>query len=316
MATLYQLLAAVQAQTEVVTSGLSISQVPIQVQVGTHWPPMRTLQQVVKLNPPGALVSVFDRKVSKDSTRWIPSTSVLTSTPATLSSSPTSQIIPAGSSGVITITGPVSAGDAISLVVSSYRAALGNPGDGTVAFTPSIGEVVSPPPTASAADVATQLAAAVAGDPAGSVQLVQVTASGTTLIVTNTSPASVVVQTYTGNGGSKLTEIARRERDVQVTIWAPSDEILQTVSDPVEDMIAQIETFRGHTGEYTAGLALADGTYARVRMLNDFLIDDAVLSDTYRRDFIFCMDYGVTTQDNLYSVLSMTTAFNTGYQPS
>lgn len=313
MATLHQILSAVQGQISLVTSSIVCQQNPVQVLVGLHWPPVRTIQQAVKLNPPSALISVFDRKSSHDSTRWIPSVSAITAVAATLSSSPTTQNIPAGGSGSLTIAGPVTAGDAVSLAVFSGTVALGASGDGTVSYIPTRAVVVSPVVTNSASDVAGQLVAAVAADPSGTGQWVQAVQSGSTVQLTNLTASTIVVSSYTGNGGTQVTEIARRRRDIQLTVWAAADEILSAVGDPIEDMISQIETFRGHAGEYTAGLVLQDGTAARIHSINDFLVDDAVLSDMYRRDFIFSADYGITTTDNLYSVLVPVQTSQIGY---
>jgi hypothetical protein len=110
-----------------------------------------------------------------------------------------------------------------------------------------------------------------------------------------------------------LTEIARRKRLIQVAVWAPSPEIRDIVCDPIEVMIAQIETFRGQVGEFTGGLVLADGSSSRVQFVNDMLLDDPVLSDAYRRDLIFSIDYGITTVDALYSVLAPIITYNTSY---
>lgn len=306
MATLHQLLAAVQGQISLVTTGVSYQQIPIQVDVGIHWPPVRTLQTMVKMRPPGALISVFDRKSAHDSTRWIPSVSAITVNPTTLTAAPARQIIPAGGKGVITVAAPVSPGDAMALVLHSYGPLVAPNGS---PVSTSLSEVISPDTTASSSDVAALMAAAVAADPAGPIGWATVTASGPVLTITNTSTFAFFATVNTGSGGSQITEIARRMRDIQITIWAPNDEIGNVVADPVESMIAQIETFRGRTGEYNAGLALQDGTFARVRMVNDFMLDDAVLSDAYRRDMIFSADYGVTTQDQLFSILSQSSAY-------
>lgn len=312
MATLQQILGAVQGQISLVTTGLSYQQLPIQVQVGLHWPPVRTIQQITKMTPPGALVSVFDRKSSHDSTRWIPSVSVISAVSGTLYTSPTFQNIGPASAGSLTIVGPVTVGDAVSLVLFMGAVLSGATGDGSVSLAPHRAVVISPPATASASDVAVLLASAVNSDP-GTGQWVLAAAVGSTVVVSNITANTVVVSSHTGNGGTQVTEIARRKRDIQVTVWAPAEEILPVVGDPIEDLIAQIETFRGHVGEYTAGLALPDGTAARIHSTNDFLVDDAVLSDVYRRDFIFSADYGITTVDNLYSVLAPINSLSTGY---
>lgn len=316
MASLHQLLAAVQGQVSLVTSHVSYNQIPIEVQVGIRWPPVHTLQQMVKMRPPGALISVFDRKSAHDSTRWIPSIVAMTVLPSTLMAAPQSQTIPPGATGTITITGPVSPGDAISLVLVS-RSSSTLAVDNATLFSPTsvLVEIISPLSTASASDVAAQMAAAVAADSVGPGLWSTVTASGPVLSITNTTGSFINVTSNTGSGATQTTEIARRKRDIQITMWAPNDEIGNVVADPVERMIAQIETFGGESGEYTAGLALSDGSSARVQMVNDFMTDDAVLSDTYRRDMILSADYGVTTIDALYTVLAQVNSYNLGYNP-
>lgn len=317
MANLHQVLGAFQQQLVIVTTGLSVAQLPLRVEVGVHWPPIRTLQYLVKLHPPGGIISVFDRKSAHDSTRWIPSVSVITSTPPTLVSSPSTQNVPPGGSGTVTVSGPVTAGDALSLFMqSAYVMSQQDQGDGTQIFTNLVSQVVSPPATASPPDVVSQMVAAVAANPTGPATWATVTGSGSVITVVNNTQRTFSLQSYTGNGGTQITEIARRIRQIQITVWAPTSELINVISNPVEDMIAQIETFRGRFGEYAAGLTFEDGTTGWVKQVNDFLVDDSVLSDLYRHDFIVSVDYGVTTVDNLYSVLVPVESLQPGYHLS
>jgi hypothetical protein len=315
MATLHQLLAAVQGQVDIACTGLSVFDAGIIVETGLDWPPMNTLMNNVKLKPPTALVSIFDHKYAHDSTRWAPSAIALTIVPATIVSAPSQQLLPPGATATVTVGGTVTPGDAISLLAFTRFSLAVSPADGTVVDTPGRAVVYLAQPTDSAAQVAAGLAGQVATDPNGSgiAQWISVSVAGPVVSVTNLLQQVITVESYTGNGGTLTTEIGRRLRQVQVTVWAASTEIRDVVGDPIEAMIAQMEVFRGDQGQFSSGLPLADGSSARIMTVNDFLLDDPTLSDTYRRDFILSADYPVTVQDKLYAVLAPILSYNLSY---
>ena len=310
MASLHQLLAAVQQQVIPVTSGLAVFDSPLRVQVGIDWPPVRTIQQVCKKAPPTCLISIFDRRSSHDSTRWASSVVAQTITTATLTSSPTYQPIPPGGSAQLTLGGTITSGDAVSVIVSTRKHMADYPGDKSnlqLGIVDNAGAVVySTNATDRVIDAAANLAAQINGANIG----ITATASGTVLTITNNQAFEVALNSYTGNGGTNVVEIGRRTRQVQITCWTASTEHRDTVGDPIESLIAQLEFFQGN---FQSGLPLQDGTTARIMPVNDFYVDDATLSDTYRRDFIISADYSVTTTDKLYSVLAPILAYNLDY---
>ena len=311
MATLRQLLVSVQQQVQTATTGLQIFDSPLRVQVGLDWPPVRTLQGIVKMAPPTALVSVYDRKTGHDSTRWIPTVTALTAVTATTTSSPSQQNLAAYTTCQLTISGPCTVGDAVSLVVyNPQQRALQDPGDGSYTVSPTAAIVANAAAGATPATLAAALAASAAGG--GLAAPVAVAVSGATLTITSQTSGPLVISSYTGNGGTTLTEIARRVRDVQLSIWAPTTEVRDAAANPIEALLAQIETFRGPSGAFQTGLPLGDGSFGTVRHKNDFIIDDPTISDLYRRDFIFSVDYPVTVLDNLYSVLAPILQYNVG----
>jgi hypothetical protein len=48
---------------------------------------------------------------------------------------------------------------------------------------------------------------------------------------------------------------------------------------------------------------MADGSFGQFYYNNDLYIEDGSIQDLYRRDFHVSVDYAVTTNDELYSVL-------------
>lgn len=298
MATHRQVLAALQQQTATATTGLSVGATTLQVEVGIGWPPTRTLQALTKMSPPGALISVFDTKSSRDTTRWSPGAVASTIVTATLTSSPTSQTLPAGGTATITLANTPTIGDAVSLYVGPLRTTAA----ASTTLVNAAGVVVSAGAGATPATMAAALAAAATADTTLP-GLVTVTASGSTVTVTSATASALTVSTATGNGGTVTRELTRRRRDVRLSVWAPTIEIRDVVGAAVETMVAQIEMFLGSTGQFASGLPFADGSSGRVMAMNDYQIDDPVLSDLYRYDNIVSIDYPITNVDVLYAVL-------------
>jgi len=106
----------------------------------------------------------------------------------------------------------------------------------------------------------------------------------------------ITVQANVGNGGTVQMEIGRRKRHFQVVIWARTPDDRNTVADPVEALIASLEA--------NFGLTFPDGTMGRLTFSGDTQHDEATLSDTFRRDLLTCVDYGITVTDQTYAVLA------------
>lgn len=322
MASLHTVLAAMQSQISAVTGALASPS----VRVGIDWPSTKTLMQNVRGGT--ALVTVFDRHSARDTTRWPPLALSETVVNATLTATVSNSTIAGGGTQTIALGGSVTAGDAVSCVLGapvplpgplsgSGGGALYGSGGGALSgnFVDSIqlptwAAIVTGGATDTPASMATKLAAAVNAD---SILSTWVTASAAGSAVTLTSllaSATLKLASNVGNGAAQITEVGRRAREISVHIWARSIEDRDTVGDPIEAMLAQMEV---GWGAYPQGLAFPDGTGGRVVVMNDFLLDDATPSDTYRRDFMLSVEYPVTVTDNLYAVLAQITQTQPGY---
>ena len=293
MATLYGVLRAIQAQISAVTVGL-ISRSPdtpgqmLTVFTGIYWPSEKTLQDNVrKTHPdtggPTALITIYDRGLAADATRWKPSTVSNTILPATMTVALSQTNIPALGSATLTFTGPLSIGDAVGIVLGTQLLGL---------------EAVVP--IAVAGDTTTTMAAkAVAlfmADPFLAA-MATATAVGPVLTLTSLSASTFTrVAVHVGNNGIRTRELGRRRRHFQIVIWARTPDDRSTVGDPIEALIAGLES--------DFGLTFADGTLGRMTFTGDTEHDQAVLSDTLRRDFMVVVDYGITVTDTTYSILA------------
>jgi len=329
--TIGAVLGAMQAQVSLVMAPL----VGIDVQVGTDWPSVKVLMENVRGQ--SALVTVYDRKMGRNSTRWKPIGLGDTLIPATLTTAISNGTIPGGGSATITLGGTVTPGDAVSCVLSAWSRfntdATAVTGENPIA-TPTWAQIVTGGPGDTPSTMAAALCTAINADSllskwviaqvAGPVitlysLLTVVGADGGGPILTDPSglpisldgPTTTLrLQSYAGNGGTRLTEIGRRNRELQITAWAPTIEIRDQVAGALELMIQQMEL--GWT-QYPSGLPFQDGTSGRIMMLNDFFLDDATPSDTYRYDLLCNADYPVTEVDGLYAVLAGVVQYQVGY---
>ena len=289
MATVYQVLSAVSQMVQMATEALPAARGGIlNVQVGIDWPSTRVLQQAVKGG--NAIVAVFDRKLTRNTTRWIPTVIGETLTLATLTTAASSSIL-ANGSGTITLGGSVTVGDAVSCVLMNGTAQQA--------------VIVSGFSTDTPATMAAKLAAAINADPVLATW-VSATVSGSVVTVQSLGP-SLTMFSSTGNNGSAIIEIGRRLREIQIACWASTVEDRNLLAGQIDTLLSTIEAM---IGPYQAGLVLADGTSGYLKIGSDYQLDDATLSDAYRHDFMLSVDHGVTTQDALYSVLAPIIQYN------
>lgn len=307
MATLYTVLCAIQAQISGATQGLTSSSpdttgLPLTVEVGLYWPTAKALHNNVrKGNAPGgvgpsALVTVYDRGLSADSTRWLPAIvgNTVTGASMTVAMVPSSGTILPGQSCALTFAGPVSVGDAAGVVLTA--------GIGTSEAVVPIA-VAGDTPTTMAAKLAAMLALTGPIPPwllvTDSQLPTWITATAAGPVVTITSllaGGAIALAVNVGNGGKQIVEIGRRKRHFQIVVWCRTPDDRNTVSDPIEALIAGMEA--------DFGLTFPDGTLGRLTFTGDMMHDEATLSDTMRRDFMVCVDYGVTTTNVTYAVLA------------
>lgn len=288
MATATQVLGAMQQQISLVTTGLGLN-----VAVGTDFPPIKVLMSAVQKST--AVVSVFDRKLSRNTTRWAPLQIGGTVTPATLVSMASQSVIPAGGTATITLSGTITPGDAVSCVLANGSAS----GIPTAVQTPLWAVTTTGTASSTLATMAAALAAAVNADATLSTWA-SATAVGTVVTLMSLASGTLGLRSLTGNGGTSIMEIGRRSRELQVITWANTIEKRDTVGDAISAMVEQMEVYYG---AYSNGLPLPDGTGGRVIVANDYMLDDATPSDTYRRDILVSVDYPITTIDALYEVL-------------
>jgi hypothetical protein len=293
MATLYTVLRTLQAQVSAATQGLISSSPdttgkPLNVEVGLYFPSAKALHNNVRpKNGPGgigptALVTIYDRGLAKDSTRWVPSVVSQVVIPATMTVVASESFVQQFASMTLTFGGPVSPGDAVGVVLAQ---ALGS-SQAVVAIAGS-----SDTPSTMAA----QLVALLQANPT---IMGWLTAVAVGPVVTLTSIVNLLISLLSnvGNGGTQATEIGRRLRHLQIIVWTRTVDDRVTVGDPVEVLIANLEA--------NFGLTFPDGTLGRVLYSGDVMHDEATLSDTMRRDFLVCVDYGINTTNALYAVLA------------
>lgn len=250
---------------------------PYQAAIG--YPSIGVLQNIAKGGP--AIVSIYDRKISKNSTRWNPFVITQTATPATLTTTLSQSGVRPGGTAQITLGGTVSLGDAVSALAVS----VGNKTSAVVA----IGGASDTPTT-----MATQLAGLINSDPSYT-GVMSATAAGPVVTLTNLRTIGLGLASYVGNGGSQTREIGRRMIGVQIIIWAQTVEIRNLMTAALAIVIAEAELNFGPA---------PDGTAGRLDYVSDYDLEDDTLSDSYRHDFMLSMDYTVTTVDALYAVLA------------
>jgi hypothetical protein len=221
-----------------------------------------------------------------NTTRWANNVVSQSITPTQLTGLLSAKSIKPNQSVSLTLGGSVTNNDGIAIVLS-------NPALFSVATTAIAGP----------GDTLNSLAAKLALNISGSSAAPYITASveGDVLTITNDSHLGLGIGVNTGNIGSQVTEIGRRSRTLQIAIWTQTEDARQAVTDPIDIWIAQAET-----GNWPV---LADGTFARVQLTNDYYLEDPVVNDVYRRDFHLSVEYSVTVVDQLYPILADVIAF-------
>ena len=273
------------------TETITVSDNPQTPIVGVGWPPVNALQNVAR---GGCLISIYDRKVGRNSTRWAPFAYNQVIVPATLTTEVSALGILLGlGSGSITLGATVSPGDAVSCVLSAPAANAPRAMGAVVAMSAS-GDTP--------ASMAAKLAALINADTTLR-NWVSAAAVGAAVNLTNLLAGSVVVESYAGNGGTQMRELGRRESQLQITVWTQTQQARLMVVIPITKMLAAAQA--------AFGLDLADGTPVQVTLSNDFPIEDDTLQDVYRHDFLVMIDYPITTKDQLFAVLAPVNAFST-----
>ena len=289
MPSLYTLLSTLEATIVAATAGLTSSAPdslgqPVSVLTGIGWPSQKTLQNNVRKGAqPQVLVTIYDRGVARDATRWKPVELSRSITNATMTTTVSNNgTVPGFGTATIEIGGPITPNDAVAIVYSHVK--------GTSGAVVEIAGAADTPNT-----VAANLAAALNSDATAST-LVRATATNNVVTLRSQifTPSTIVANV--GNGAARTREIGRRDRHLQVVLWTRTEDDRNSVGNAIDTQIAKLEA--------NFGLTFPDGTLGRVLYAGDQQFDDATLADTYRRDFMVSVDYPITTTDALYAVLA------------
>jgi hypothetical protein len=266
------------------TETVTLANTPQTPVVGVGWPSVNALQNIAR---GGSIVSVYDRKVGRNTTRWSPYTYDLQVTNATLTTEVTPQTtIPPHGSVSITLGGSITLGDAVSCVLNTAKSNSPNVTAAVVAISAGGDTVTS---------MATKLAGLVNSDSTLSTW-VTASASGKVVTLTSKLASGIAVQSYTGNGGTQTRELSRRESQLQITCWAQTQAARLALVGPITELLSSLQV--------NFGLTFQDGTPARLECENDFPIEDDTLEDVYRHDFLLRVEFPITTQDFLFAVLA------------
>jgi len=297
MAFLSDVFQALVDQINPAVTGIVIDGGPLVVQVASGWPPSAVLNQVAQASVNGtptnlAVVAVYDRKISRNSTRWNPVIVSEVVTQATLTSSVTSpQVIGPRQSTTINLGGFVTPNDAVSAVFQQ-----GSPVLGAAGAAVAIAGATDTPATVAAA-----LAAKIEADPVLSTWVSALAVGASVVLTSLLTLGPIKVYSHTGNTAQRTREIGRRSRSLQIPCWTRTDEARQALCNPIDVLIQSLAL--------NFGVTFPDGTMGRVLYQNDFDTEDATVQNVYRRDFHVTVDYPVTQQDVLYSVLAPIGAF-------
>lgn len=290
MATLFQIMAALQQGVKsAIPNPLIVEDVTISVQGGIDWPPVKVLQNVAREASAFAAYTVYDRKVGKDTTRWAPYPVSETITPAAITSEISGNWCGPGEEVTITLGATPNVGDGVSFCASIR----GNGANGSV--IQSSAAVAQAVEGDTAATMATKLAAAIMADSLLPTWF-SVGVVGAVITITSELSVAAKVASYTGNGGSRAIEVGRRLRQFQLAFWTRTEEIRQALTDPIDGYLAGLQA--------QFGPVLSDGTPTRIMLGTDYYLADDTLEDVYRRDFLFGIEYPITTTDALYAVLA------------
>lgn len=260
----------------------------VEIRAAIGWPQIDALHNIAKRDEHLALIAVYDRKVSKNSTRWSPITLGTTPHPTGITSTLSNNVIPGTFSVGLTLGGTVLVNDAVSIILSSVSRE-------TTAI------VVTAGPQDTPATMAANLAAAVNADP-GMSALVFSSVAGAVVTLSSRVYDNLLVTSNVGNIADEVREVARRLRQYQIVLWARTEEERIAIGNPLEAMIGLTES--------QFGLNVGDGTFARLLYVNDHDVDDDTLQDVLRRDFFVSVDYAITTRDVIYSVLAPVPSFS------
>lgn len=273
MATTRQVLQSLTTEIQGGPDGGSALPSPPDFVLAVGWPPEDAIMSVPKTD--NAIAGVFDAGPAPlDHTRWhkipaVPDTNVTPGISATLSGS---GFLLSGNTATLTISGTPKVGDAVGVQVGNNAAsyvALSGDTDSTIAAG-----------LAAAVNAASLAATAVAVGP----------------VVTLTATGTVLVSVATGNQGTRTNEYHRICRFVRCRLWCSSEAARESIGDPIDLVLAQLEQ------DY--GFQVPNGEWVRLMYDPGDIYDESLqLKDIYLRDFRVRLEYGVTGTELVYPVV-------------
>ncbi len=235
----------------------------------------------------GTVVSIFDQKMSSDSTRWPilhGADPVNVATKATCVAS--APYIPAGGSIFVEI-GQLSGGlilnDAVGFTVFN-----GNQANGATALVDVVGEN----PSTLALDLATKVNA----NPILSTWL-SATARGSVVELTSIVGNGMNIIAAASNQGTQALITQNEWRCLQISIWSRLEANRNLYGEMVRQWVA--------TTQQGFGIQLNDGSWARIKANGSEPTKDTHQADVYRWIFLIEAEISVISQDTQYPVLAI-----------
>ena len=225
------------------------------------------------------MVMLYDRGMSRDVTRWIPHyvTPWNITTPS-ITYSPSNLLLSSTPNALVFLTS-AAVNDAVALNVSSVGLSTG------VVYVAS--------GAMSAAAFCAGMAEAVNMSLQG---VLSATASGATLLLTNDTTGLLNITVESGNVASALYEVHRVQRNVQIIALANRPSTLDTIGEPIAQLLGELEISYGYE--------LPDTTWVRLINKGDIVLWDNVMHNIARRDWMLTLEYGVDITDMGYAVLA------------
>lgn len=120
----------------------------------------------------------------------------------------------------------------------------------------------------------------------------QITVNGAVLTVGGATRVSATA----GGAGKIIKEQRRQARVMQISIWAQSHALRDAMAKPLDAALAAVSR-----------ITLADGTYGTLRYSGSAQIDDLQKQGIYKRDLLYEVSYGVTTEQDTATIIVPTT---------
>lgn len=280
MATAEMVMAGLAGQINAALAGVS----PLQVMV--DWPPQDLLQSVGRGET--SVVSLFDRNLAKDKTRWISQYTggQTLNTAGTIATASAVSLDPSGT-GTVTLTGTPAVGDNIGVSIRNGLVTH------VAVYTAISGDTLN--------SCATNLAAAINADTSLSTWI-SAAAVGAVVTLTNKTLNRLLFGSATGSFGTLNREIRRVCRDIQVSVWCYTNPLREQIGTLLDQRFSTLQSQYGFAIKNPPVLN-ADGSSVRVEIVDDVLVKDLAINDLYARHFVLACEYGVLLNDAIYTLI-------------